>query len=530
MTSPLQAFLRLFLPVSLATLLGAYMYVSEQREAQLTTLKADELSSVKMGAMVLDRRTQIVRGDLAYLARHNAIPESPRANADPDLGHMERSLKDFLYARPVYDKICWIDASGQERLRVNMKNGQPVSEPPDKLQSKTNNRHFVETMRLQPGQQYLSPVELSIENGAIEVPHKPVIRFATPLADNQGRNRGILMLNYLAEEMLAFMETLTPKVRDRLMVLTSAGYFMHAPNPSDEWGFMFNDAQRSLPARFPQAWANMQDDHGQFVDADGLWTYQTVYPLLANYRSISDIHSMPRLPQNAAESARRWRVVTRLPADRLANLVREGERTTYAYIILLQLLLAAGVAALVRSNARQKATEQRFRVFFDKAMVGMGIVTPDGRWLAVNPALCATLGCTAGDLLDKAMDDISRPDNPAVAAGLFEQAMRGEDDEYAAEKRYQRSDGQSVDVFIATRLVRKRDGKPDYLLVVIEDITQRVIAEQQRQKSLETLSRFIDHLPGMAYIKDSETRILVANNRFQEMLGLAPKDIIGHRT
>ncbi|MDE2440436.1 MAG: PAS domain S-box protein [Betaproteobacteria bacterium] len=530
MGNPLQAFLRLFLPLSLAIMGAAYLYIGAQREARLNVLKADEMLSVKLGATVLDRRTQIVRSDLEYLAHHNAIFDSPKSNGEPDLVHMERSLKDFLHSRPVYDKMSWIDASGQERLRVNMRNGQPVSEVGENLRSKADNRHFIEAMRLRPGEQYLSPAELSTENGAIELPHKPVIRFATPLADSQGKTRGILMLNYLADEMLAFVEMATPRVRDRLMVLTTAGYFMHSPTPTDDWGFMFDDTQRSLPSRFPDVWAKMQDDHGQFVDADGLWTYQTVYPLLANYRNISDIHSTPRLPQNAAEGARRWRVATRMPTDRLTSLLREGEQTTYAYLFVLQLLLAAGVAALVRSDVRQKATEQRFRVFFDNAMVGMGIVTPDGTWLAVNPALCATLGCAAEDLLHKPMDDISRPDNPAIAAGLFEQAMHSEDDEYEAEKHFQRADGQSLDVFIATRVIRKRDGNPDYLLVVIDDITQRVIAEQQRQKSLETLTRFIDYLPGMAYIKDSETRILVANNRFQEMLGLPHQEVIGRLT
>lgn len=530
MTSPLQAFLRLFLPISLTILGSAYLYMGEQREARLSDLKANETLSVGIGAAALDLRMQIVRGELEYLARNNAIPNSPAANGEPDLVRMERSLRDFLYSRPVYDRMSWIDASGQERLRVSLKNGQPVGEPGAKAQNRANERYFIEAMRLRPGQQFLSSAELNAEGGTIEVPYKPVIRFATPLADSQGKNRGILVLTYLAEEMLALLETVTPKVRDRLMVLNSDGYFMHAPNPGDEWGFMFHDPQRSLPARFPEAWARMQDDHGQFVDANGLWTYQTVYPLLANYRSIDDIYSTPRLPQNAAESTRRWRVATRLSTERLAGLTREGEWRSYAYLILLQLLLAAGTAAVVRSNARQKVTEQRFRVFFDNAMVGMGIVTPEARWLAVNPALCGILGCTTGDLLNKALDDTGGPGEPAFAASLFEQAMRGEDDEYETEKHYLRADGRSVDVFIATRLVRKPDGNPDYLLVVMEDITQRVVAEQQRQKSLETLSRFIDYLPGIAYIKDSETRILVANNRFQELVGRDAKDIVGRLT
>jgi PAS domain S-box-containing protein len=51
--------------------------------------------------------------------------------------------------------------------------------------------------------------------------------------------------------------------------------------------------------------------------------------------------------------------------------------------------------------------------------------------------------------------------------------------------------------------------------------------EEESQRSLLTLQRFIDHLPGTAYVKDADSRTLMANHGFQTLLGLDPASMIG---
>jgi|GEM_PF-5509833 len=50
---------------------------------------------------------------------------------------------------------------------------------------------------------------------------------------------------------------------------------------------------------------------------------------------------------------------------------------------------------------------------------------------------------------------------------------------------------------------------------------------QARQRTLVSLQCFIDHLPGLAYIKDADSRTLMANRGFQTLLGLDPASMIG---
>ena len=57
----------------------------------------------------------------------------------------------------------------------------------------------------------------------------------------------------------------------------------------------------------------------------------------------------------------------------------------------------------------------------------------------------------------------------------------------------------------------------------------RQIQEKEiaRQRSQRVLQRFIDHLPGTAYVKDAESHTLMANRVFQTLLGIDPASMIG---
>lgn len=531
MSVPVVSFLRLFLPLMVLILSGATLIVASHREGRLALLQADETYGVSMGAAMLDRCTHIVRNDLDYLVRHNRLVESTNPQKGPDLRHMERSFVDFLSIRPVYDQMRWIDARGQELLRVDLKGGQAVVVAKEKLQNHAGRNYFAEAINLPPGQVYISPIDLNVANGAVEVPRKPILRVAAPVVDAQGQKRGLIILNYLADEMISDVEEVTPSVADHLMLLTTKGYFIHAPDPADEWGFVFNDSQRSLPSRFPESWARLAgEDHGQFIDAHGLWTFQSVYPLLTATASSEEVRAGAKPLVSEADRGRRWRVVTHLPSERLALLVHANETVVFATTLLLLLLVAAGAASLVRARAREQAAEQRFKVYFNRAKVGMGVCSAERQWLAVNPALCTIFDCPAEALLGKTWSELTYPDDLAASLAPFERALRGEIDDYEIEKRYLRPNGQVIDVSIATQCVRHSDGRPDYFIVIVADISQRVLAEKQEHQSLETLRRFIDHMPGMAYIKDHESRVLVASQRFQELLGLVPDDLIGRTT
>jgi PAS domain S-box-containing protein len=56
---------------------------------------------------------------------------------------------------------------------------------------------------------------------------------------------------------------------------------------------------------------------------------------------------------------------------------------------------------------------------------------------------------------------------------------------------------------------------------------ERRQADAQSLRTMQVIKHFIDHLPGTAYVKDGESRVLMASRGFQAMLGLDPDVMIG---
>ncbi|EKE17921.1 MAG: pas, partial [uncultured bacterium] len=311
MNSGLFAWLRLFLPVALLIGLGGYFYIDNQQTARLTALQADESLNVGLGAAMLDRRTLVLLQDLRYQVRINTISADNRAVPDSSL--IARHFVELLHSKPVYDELRWIDTNGQELVRVELEGGQPVVVAQERLQNKADRYYFAEAMKLAPGEVYISPVDLKVENRGIVVPYKRNLRLAMPLVGNAGDKYGILVFNYHVDEMIAYMEAVTKPVADHLVLLNGAGDFLHSPNSEDERGFIENNKQQGLPARFPASWARLiAKDYGQFIDAQGLWTFQAVYPLRVGSPNISTIRANEQTGLADAASVHRWLVVSLL--------------------------------------------------------------------------------------------------------------------------------------------------------------------------------------------------------------------------
>ena len=126
--------------------------------------------------------------------------------------------------------------------------------------------------------------------------------------------------------------------------------------------------------------------------------------------------------------------------------------------------------------------EERFRATFEQAAVGIAHVAPDGRWLRVNQKLCDIVGYSREELLQKTFQDITYPEDLDASMEYVRQVLAGEIPTYSMEKRYIRKDGSLVWINLTVSIVRNASGDPAYFIAVIEDITKRKQAEEEKQK------------------------------------------------
>ena len=357
------SFLGLFLPIAVFTLMVIGWYGSIETDRELGRIRNQELLHVGLGSGELKRSVQAVTLDLKFLAQHRALHKAIESNTAENLGHAEADWAVISNAKATYDQMRWIDETGMERIRVDYKNGAAVIVPTDKLQNKASRYFFIDAIKLDPGDIFVSPLDLNIEQGAVELPYKPMLRVATPVVDSRGHTRGIVVLNYYGRMMLDAFAEATHPVADHMMLLNGDGYWLKSPKVADEWGFMFSRADLSLAAQSPAVWADVRAGNaGQRVGHDGLWTWQTVYPLLQSQNSTIGSTSLatPALG-TAPEAQYAWKIVSWVSAQTLVQM-RSAIWTKLSLLgALLLSLMGFGSWKLSKSWALQANAEAEIR-------------------------------------------------------------------------------------------------------------------------------------------------------------------------
>jgi PAS domain S-box-containing protein len=153
-----------------------------------------------------------------------------------------------------------------------------------------------------------------------------------------------------------------------------------------------------------------------------------------------------------------------------------------------------------------RESEARFRVIFESAAVGIAEVHLDGRWLRVNDRLCEITGYSRDELLELRFHDLTHPDDRAVDEGQRERMAAGLSDRYARTKRYVHKDGSEVHVGLTVSLVRDEAGEPMRFVTIVEDVTEREHAEEERRR----LQAAEETAQALAREREQEARVLAA--------------------
>ena len=110
------------------------------------------------------------------------------------------ALKDYLLNKKVYYQARVLDTEGREKivLKYDSQTNEIIQTPDDKLQDKSHRTYYKEALKLKKGEFYISRMTLNIENGMIEKPYVPVIRYSAPLINENGDLKGVIVLNFNA--------------------------------------------------------------------------------------------------------------------------------------------------------------------------------------------------------------------------------------------------------------------------------------------------------------------------------------------
>lgn len=496
----------LFLAVTAAIGLVAGLVAWMQIRGDRSLLLANERNQVALEQAIIHKEFQGVIADLLLLAENPAVLALAQEDSARTRSAAAAAFLGFCRRKAVYDQVRFLDAAGRERVRVNFNGGAPTVVADPDLQDKAQRYYFIETFRLAPGQVFVSPFDLNVENDRIETPHKPTIRFGTPIADAAGSKRGIVVINYLGENLLRQMRQASVNAQGDLMLLNAQGYWLLAPDANDEWGFQLgSEPDRSFAERLPEAWSRMAAQReGQFQDSTGVYTFLSVDPMAKVDRSATN-RSGERMPADAI-SLQQWKVVSRVGPEVLAEDARRRLRGIVGLCALA--VPAAGVAAWLfarlrarhdEANRAMRANEQRFREIAETVEDVFWVASPERRNLYfVSSAFERLWGRSPADVVEDPriwLDAIYPADREAAERAMFDRPL---DAGFDVEYRVERPDGTIRWIWDRGYVVHNPDGSVLHLVGVAEDRTD--LKEAMRQVlQKERLAAIGEAMTGLAH-------------------------------
>ncbi len=181
------------------------------------------------------------------------------------------------------------------------------------------------------------------------------------------------------------------------------------------------------------------------------------------------------------------------------------------------------VTAELVAAAELKEAEERFRVTFEQAPLGMAMVTLEGRFLQVNDALCQMLGRSAAEVLALGVFGLTQPEDRETTRQILKQR----DARVRFAKRYLHGDGHVISVQITASMVRDQDGRPLYYVSQFQDVTEEQRSEQQLMQ--QALHDSLTGLPNRVLFEDRASQALARAHRQHGLLAVMFCDLDGFK-
>lgn len=359
----LVSFLWLFIPASLllASIFYAFDNQSQRYELQATLIREESAlnSASELTSLLFEQKLS----DLMVLAEGETLKNYLHDDSMKNWIRVAREFSLFARRKPKYSQIRFIGAKGMEILRINNKAGVQEIVPRSKLQDKSSRYYFAESIKLDEGGIYISPLDLNIEQGVVEQPINPTIRFATPVVDGYGVKQGILIINYAPDELLRRIADIFMTLQGDTVMLNSNGYWLMGVPQQQLWGFMYGSDETFAKQR-PDVWAAISSSRkGSFSSQDGIFIFHKAYPLIrANQGTVENIE-MDSLSKESGSGDRYWIYLSHISPALIEELTAKRKIVATVTYFLLFVMMGLISIFFAKNSVQKKIAFQRLQQY-----------------------------------------------------------------------------------------------------------------------------------------------------------------------
>ncbi|PKM75221.1 EAL domain-containing protein [Acetobacterium sp.] len=467
----LKNFIIIFVPGLLIVAVLAGIFININIENSKNIIKIRQLNNSEIVSVNVNSIFEDIKSDGNIILNSSEI-KAYVANAAEvnNQNELKRIFSNMMINKKIYDSIRFVGVDGYEKVRVNAAdNGTTAAVADSELEYKGDQFYFAEGMKLNAGELFISPMDLRMNGEEVEMPVKPVMRLVLPVFNDQNERQGMLVLNYLAQNMLDQIENYSKSNMDmKILLLNDDGYYLLSENSDKDFSFVYADQQGvSFSQENPEIWqAILNSGSGYFDDGKDLYFYAPIYPL-QGYRNLH------------------WVLVGAAPLDVLGVFANEDNRTMVLIAALLVLVL--GIISLVVSwlllikkeaSSREKITDGIFK----NSKEGIMIMDAEMRIVYINKAFSSITGYPEDEVMgQKPIDFKSGVKLREVYSNIWKTVNK--DGNWQGEIVDERKDGTTYPKYITISKIF--DSKSDTLsnyLEVFEDLTNIKIAEEAINK------------------------------------------------
>ncbi len=250
------------------------------------------------------------------------------------------------------------------------------------------------------------------------------------------------------------------------------------------------------------AWRDLSDSYREAVDGHSPWTQGQTAPEPIFIADI-DQAEMPEALRHSikAEDIRALAFLPLTCAGKVCgkfmayyDTPQHFDRRLVALAITVARQLGFSLERADMDERRQVAeealrqSEERLRAVFDAPAIGVAVLTPDGRFIETNDAFSELCGYEAAELRSLNSLELTHPDDRDGMSTLLADLLDGSRSDFAIEKRYVRKDGTVIWVENSVSLTHDEAGRPLHLVKLIQNITERKIAERRQRLLIDEIN------------------------------------------
>ncbi len=183
--------------------------------------------------------------------------------------------------------------------------------------------------------------------------------------------------------------------------------------------------------------------------------------------------------------------------------------------------------AMINSQAGALAiSELKFRTIFNQAAVGMvRVQTATGKFLETNQRFRELCGYSESELNEMNFKEISDPSDINNNLVLMRQLLNGDIREYSLEKRLIQKSGNILWVKLSVSPLWKKDTPGNTHIAIIEDITERVAAQEELMRNEKRYRALVEHGAEIVTIFNNNGKTSYSSPAIEKLAGYSGSDL-----